>query len=61
MTLRDLRSIGSPIFVALVIVSSVSLSARLYKDSVEAQKAEAAAIMSSAVACVVHGDPTLIP
>jgi hypothetical protein len=54
MTLRDLRSIGSPILLALVIVSATSVSARLYKDAADADKAQAAMVMSSAVACVVE-------
>jgi hypothetical protein len=60
MTLRDISSIGSTVLLALAIVSSVSVSARLYKDGKELEKAQAAEIMSSTVACI-GVDPALIP
>lgn len=61
MKLQDMRSIGSTLLLALTIVSSVSLSARLYKDNLETQKAEAAMLKSSAVACTtsLEAEPSI--
>lgn len=51
MTRQDVRSIGSTLALALTIVSAVSLSARLYKEDIEAQKVLAASVQTSAIAC----------
>lgn len=50
MTLRKFASVGSPLLLALTIVSAVSLSARLYKEDLDSQKALAASVQTSAIA-----------
>lgn len=51
MNFKEVLSIGSPYLLSLMIVVTVSVSGRMYQDHLDTQKAEAATLKSSAVAC----------
>ena len=52
MSIQTLRTVGFPLFLSLAIVMAVSGSGRLFKANLDQQKAEAAQVKTSAVACV---------